>query len=421
VLGTPSAILIENAITPEDWTGLNRNFTTFWASQTLSVAGDSFSLIAVPLLLLRATGSVAQMGLLTGAAGAAAIVSGFFAGAVVDRFDRRLLLIAADLARMVLYGLIPLAWMFGPHLWVVYATVPLAAAFGMVFQVGYVTAIPNLVEKNQVTEANGRLFASQAAAGIGGTLAAGVVSGAFGPVVAIGVDAVTFGISALGLMFVRLRPFTTAPERMHPWRDFVAGLRFLWQQPVLRALTVLLCFFHFIHVGFTDILIFYLKQVLGQPDRTVGAVMALTAFGVVAGSLVVAPLRRRVGFGVSWIGSVILAGLAVGLIGFTASVPLVAGLALAAIFFTSIGGINSMSLRQQVTPDYLLGRVTSAFWTIHKALSPIGVVVLTAATGRFGVTEVLLLSGLVFVAVGVAAVFTPVNSARPERLGMDAA
>jgi len=398
----------------------NRNFTTFWVSQTLSVAGDSFSLIAVPLLVLQATGSVARMGLLTGAAGAAAIVSGFLAGAVVDRFDRRRLLIAADLARFVLYGLIPIVWLFGPHLWVVYATVPLAAVFGMLFQVGYVTAVPGLVDKDQLTEANGRLFASQAAAGIGGTIAAGVVSGAFGPAAAIGVDAVTFGVSALGLMFVRLRAFQPATQALHPLRDFLSGLKFLWHQPVLRALTVLLCFFHFFHIGFTDILIFYVKQVLGQPDRTVGAVMALTALGVVAGSLVVAPLRRRLGFGVSWIGSVSLTGLSVVLVGFTANVPLVAGLAMAAIFFTSIGGINSMSLRQQVTPDHLLGRVTSAFWTIHKALSPIGAAVLTAATGRFGVTQVLLVSGLVFVAVAVVAMFTPINSARPERLGMDA-
>ena len=403
----------------------NRNFTTFWVSQTLSVAGDSFSLIAVPLLVLRATGSVASMGLLTGAAGAAAIVSGFFAGAIVDRFDRRRLLIAADLARFVLYGAIPLAWMFGPHLWVVYATVPLAAVFGMVFQVGYVTAVRDLVERDEITEANGRLFASQAAAGIGGTIAAGVVSGAFGPVTAIGVDAVTFGISALGLMFVRLRLFSRETKGMHPLRDFAAGFRFLWHHPVLRALTALLCFFHFFYVGFADILIFYIKQVLGQPDRTVGAVMALSALGVVAGSLVVAPLRRRLGFGMSWIGSVILSGLVVALVGFTTTIFMVAGLAMAAIFFTSIGGINSMSLRQQVTPDHLLGRVTSTFWTIHKALSPIGAAVLTAATGRFGVTQVLLVSGFVLAAVGVVGAFTPVRQTRPEldqrQLGMDAA
>lgn len=399
----------------------NRNFTTFWVSQTLSVAGDAFSLIAVPLLVLEATGSVARMGLLTGVAGVAAIVSGFFAGAIVDRFDRRRLLIVADLARFVLYGLIPLAWLIGKPLWLVYLAVPLAAAFGMIFSVGYVTVVRNLVGRNEITEANGRLFASQAAAGIVGTIAAGVVSGAFGPVAAIGVDAVTFAVSALGLTLVRLRPYELARERMHPWRDFAVGFKFLWGHPVLRPLTMLLCFFIFFNIGYTDILIFYLKQVLTQPDRTVGLVMAVSAAGVVAGSLAVAPLRRRLGFGVSWIGTTMLSGLVVALVGLTASVPVIAGLAMLKVFFTSIGGINSMSLRQQVTPDHLLGRVTSAFWTIQRGLSPIGAAVLTAATGRFGVTQVFLLSGLVFTAVGIAAAFTPMRQSRPEQLGMDAA
>ncbi|HEX6684112.1 MAG TPA: MFS transporter, partial [Candidatus Limnocylindrales bacterium] len=398
----------------------DRNFNMFWFSQTLSVAGDSFSLIAVPLLVLDATGSVVRMGLLTGVSGVAAIVSGFFAGAVVDRVDRRRLLIVCDVGRFLLYGAIPVTWLvFSPQIWVVYVAVPLAAALGMVFQVAYVTAVRNLVDGDRITEANGRLFASQAAAGIGGMLAAGVISGAFGPAVAIAVDAVTFGICALGLMLVRLRPSERAAEPLHPWRDFVVGARFLLGHPVLRALTILLCFFIFFDIGYTDILIFYVKEELGQSDRTVGYIMALGTAGVVAGSLAVAPLRRRFGFGASWIGTTVIAGIVVAWLGFTASIPFIALLAMAKVCLTTIGGINSMSLRQQVTPDHLLGRVTSTFWTVQRALSPIGAAVLTGLTARFGVTQVMLLTGVVLTLVGVAAAFTQVRLARPELLGMD--
>jgi MFS family permease len=84
----------------------NRDFNVFWFAQTLSVAGDSFSYVAIPLLVLHATGSVTQMGLLTGAAGAASIAAGTIAGTIADRIDRRRLLIVCDLARAVLYGLI---------------------------------------------------------------------------------------------------------------------------------------------------------------------------------------------------------------------------------------------------------------------------------------------------------------------------
>ncbi|WP_208800499.1 MFS transporter, partial [Microbispora triticiradicis] len=178
----------------------DRNFMVFWGSQTLSVAGDSFALIAVPLLVLHVTGSVARMGLLTGLASAASVAAGVFAGILADRLDRRRLLIWCDLARMALYGIVPVAWAFGPKIWLLYVVLPAAEAIGMVFQVTYVTVVRNLVEPSRITEANGRLGATSAAAGIGGPLLAGVVAGWAGPTAAIAVNAASFGISALGVL-----------------------------------------------------------------------------------------------------------------------------------------------------------------------------------------------------------------------------
>ena len=181
----------------------DRSFAVFLAAQTLSVAGDSFALIALPLLVLRATGSVAQMGLLTGVAGAAAIGAGFFAGSLADRLDRWALMLGCDLARLVLYGLIPLAWVVHPQVWLLYVILPVCAAIGMVFEVTYVTVIPALAGGDRITEANGLLYASAAGAGIAGPLLAGLVSGAFGPAGAVAVDAASFAVSAGGLLLVR--------------------------------------------------------------------------------------------------------------------------------------------------------------------------------------------------------------------------
>lgn len=402
-----------------------RNFRIFWASQTLSVAGDAFSLIAVPLLVLHSTGSVAKMGLLTALAAAGNLLTGFFAGAIVDRFDRRRLLITADVARFVLYGSIPVAWLLAGDgakpLWLLYLVAPLAAGFGMLFQVGYVTAVAGLVGPDKITEANGKLFASHAAAGIGGTLCAGLVSGAFGASVAIAADAATFAVSALGLLLVRLRKLDGVPGKVSAWKGFAVGAGFLWRHPVLRSLTLLLVVFHFFYLGITDIIIYYVRNVLGHPDRTVGYVMAMAAVGTVAGSLAVGPLRRRFGFGVCWIMPTFLLGVAVAGIGLTTTVAVIAMLALACICFASISGICSMSLRQQITPDHLLGRVTSAYWTVQQSLAPIGAAVLTAATARSGVTQVLLVSGSILAAVGLTGAFTPVRQPHPERLGMDPA
>ncbi|MDG4839638.1 MFS transporter [Micromonospora sp. WMMD967] len=398
----------------------DRTFGTYWVAQSLSAAGDSFAYLAVPLLVLQATGSVAQMGLLTAVAGAASVAAGVFGGVLVDRYDRRTLMIVADLTRLVLYGLVPVVWLAGPQVWLLFVVLPICEAAGMVFQVAAVTAVRNLVDRDRITEANGRLQATYAAAAVLGPLLAGVVAARFGPATAIAVNAASFALSAAGLWLIRLRPAPAdaAPvARERPLAEFLAGARFLWGQPVLRALTVLLSVFIFLTYGFVDVLIYHVTHDLGGSEGTVGTVLGLAALGTVAGALLVAPLRRRRGFGATWIGAHAVCGFAVAGVGIATSVPAVTALTAVYLCCLSIGGICSMSLRQEITPDHLLGRVTSAFWSTHYALGPAGAVVLTWAAARFGVAAVTLVAGAGCLLVAVAGLFTPVRRAGAEPPG----
>jgi MFS family permease len=405
----------------------DRDFGIFWVAQTLSVAGDSFAAIAVPLLILHATGSVAQMGLLTGVAGAAAVAAGIAAGPLADLLDRRMLLICCDLARMVLYGTIPLAWSFGTPIWLLYVVLPAGEAIGMVFQVTYVTAVRNLADPQQITEANGRLYATATAAAVLGPLLAGVVSGALGPTAAVAVDAASFALSAAGSFLIRLRRVEPvaggaraagssgiSTPRRRAWQELLAGARFLWRHRALRALTITLTLFIFLTYGLTDVLIFYLRHDLGQSYATVGVVLAVAAVGPVAGSAIAARLRRVAGFGATWIGGVAVCGIAVAFLGVSRSVLVVAALAATYLGCSAVSGICSMSLRQQVTPDHLLGRVTSAFWTIHFSLGPVGAAGLAWAAGRYGVTPVCAGAGAGCLLIAVVALFTPIRQAAPE-------
>ncbi|MGC4763841.1 MFS transporter [Micromonospora sp. DT46] len=405
----------------------DRNFGAYWAAQSLSAAGDSFAYIAVPLLVLHATGSVAQMGLLTAAAGAAAVGAGIFGGVLVDRYDRRKLMITADLVRLVLYGLIPLAWLGGPQVWLLFVVLPICEAAGMVFQVAAVTAVRNLVDRPRITEANGRLQATYAAAAVLGPLLAGVVSARFGATAAIAINAASFALSAFGLWLVRLRRSDEgataggAAGREGRLAEFLAGARFLWRQPVLRSLTILLSVFIFLTYGFTDVLVYHVKHDLGGSDGTVGTVLGLAALGTVVGALLVAPLRRRRGFGITWIGAHAVCGLAIVGIGVVGSVRGVTVLTAVYLCGVSVGGICSMSLRQEITPDHLLGRVTSAFWSTHYALGPAGAAVLTWAAGRYGVTAVTVVAGAGCLLVAVGGLLTPIRRAGSEPMARPSA
>ncbi|MEU1597225.1 MFS transporter [Streptomyces sp. NPDC005708] len=397
--------------------GRSRDFRIFWAAQTLSFLGDSFALIALPLLVLEATGSVARMGLLTAVGGAASVLAGVFAGVVVDRVDRRKLLIACDLVRMVLYALIPLLWLAGPRIWLLYAVLPVCEAVGMLFAVGYVTVVRQLVAPERITAANGRLNATAAAAGVAGPMGAGVVAAWAGPAAAVAVDAASFGVSALCLCFVRFGravPPEPAAAGRRLWRDLLAGVSFLRSHRVLRALTMLLSLFSFLELGLNDLLIYHLKHDLGQSDGTVGTVLAVGAFGSITGALLVARIRHGLGFGPTWIGAVTVCGCAMAGIGWARDVPAVAILMAAFVGGGSIAGTCSMSLRQQVTPEHLLGRVTSAFWTIHYSAAPIGAAVVTWAAQHHGTAPVGAVAGAACVGIAALGLFTPVSARRPE-------
>jgi len=189
----------------------------------------------------------------------------------------------------------------------------------------------------------------------------------------------------------------------------LAGARFLWQSPALRALTILLTFYIFATQGLPDVLIFYIKHDLHQGDGVVGLVLAVAALGTVAGALTVAPLRRKLSFSTTWTGAVLLSALAIAGIGATGSVPPTAVLAALYLACASVAGIASMSLRQQVTPDHLLGRVTAAFWTIHFSLGPLGAALLTWTAGHFGVMAACLASGVTCLFIGTIALVTPIR------------
>lgn len=394
----------------------NRNFQALLAAQTTSALGDAFSYVAVPLLILHTTGSVLQMGVVTGLVGAASMVTGVFAGVIADRFNRRTLLRICDVARCLIYASIPVAWaVAGPQLWLLYLVLPLAGAFSMVFQVTYVTIVPSLVPPEQITAANGRLYGTFSTAYLVGPALAGLISSQFGPSVAIAVDAATFAVSAVGIGFIHLPPADVDAEKERDaTASFLVGVRFVWRHPVLRPLTALLTVLTFFTFGLTDVIVFHLKEDLRQPDSVIGYVMTAGIIGTLLASAVVSRVRRRVGFGVSWIAAYCLCGGAIAGIGIATSVSVVAILATTVLLATGIAGISSMSLRQEVTPSHMLGRVTSAFWTLHSSLAPIGAAALTAAAAQFGVGPTLAVTGVACVITTLSAALTPILRAKPD-------
>lgn len=361
------------------------------------------------------------MGLITVVTGVTGIATGMFAGHVVDRTDRRRLMITCDLVRALLLGAVPLIWLAGPRIWVLYVVTALVTALKTLFDVAYVTAVPNLVRGEDLTAANGRLMGTFAVGTLCGPAAAGLIAGGVGADWALGVDGATFLVSAVSLRWVAFgrdgaeesrgsKPRAAESGKLREM--FVVGFRFLWAHPVLRPLTVLLTLLTFVTMGATDLLVYRIQEELGRSETTVGFVIAVSGLGVVGAAFAAGPLRRTFGFGACWLGSVAMIGVAVAGTGVSRSLPVIAVLAAVFMFGMTLGGVCSMTLRQEVTPDPLLGRVTSAFWTVHNASGPVGAAALTVLAARHGVPAVSVAAGVFCLLILGAGLLTPLRGNR---------
>jgi MFS family permease len=394
----------------------DRNFNLFWAGQTFSALGDAFGIIAIPLLVLEATGSLTMMGLVTAIHGLGSLVAGIIGGPIVDRADRRKLMIRCDIGRFLLYLVIPLGWfLFGPQLWLVFLVTLIGAGLQMVFGIGYITAVTNLVDRSQITDANGRLGASYAVAFALGPMLAGIVSDRFGTATAVGIDAFTFLISALSLSMIRFR--RAAAERpAEPGgrrQEFLAGVKFLVATPLFRWLTVITGGMAFFGTGMYDLLIYYVKEDLSQPPQVVGLVFGVASAGAIVSGLMLARMRYKVGYGVCYVGGLLLQGTALLLIGIAPSIAIIVALATISQFGDATRGTLTMTLRQELTPDHLLGRVTAAFWTIFSVPGPLGALALTQFGERVGTPFALSVVGAFVLLLGVLSWFSPMNTRSP--------
>ncbi|MGH3671390.1 MAG: MFS transporter, partial [Pseudonocardiaceae bacterium] len=214
----------------------NRNYQLLWISQLLSGGGISASVIAFPLLVLALTGSAAQSGLVLGTIAAAQLVAGLPAGAVVDRWDRRKIMLSCEAIQVVAAASLVAALWWGAahlgHLVVVSATMGICAAL---FQPAESACLPRVVPANQLSTAVALNAARSSVGHLSGTAAGGFLFAAarFVPFAA---DALAHAVACVLLVFLRVPPRDAQPDPdRHLGQDIAAGLRWVWGRRHIRV------------------------------------------------------------------------------------------------------------------------------------------------------------------------------------------
>jgi hypothetical protein len=355
----------------------DRNFRFFWLAETISDVGSPFTELALPLtavILLQA--STFEVGLLRVMEYLPFVLFALGAGVVVDRSRPAPLLIGSDLGRMVILMTVPAAF-FIDHLSMVqlYLVAFTAGILTLLQGVAQQAAMRALVERDRLIDANSKIGMSEEAAAVVGPGVAGLLIGATSAPIAILVDAVSFGLSALLISRIRWRTEAqsagpSVESFLHQIRE---GLVFILHHRVLRGLAASISLLRFFSSMFVAVELVYFVRILHLSPTTIGLVFATMGLGGVAGALAASSLNRR--FGVGWTITVGLAPVGWLLIPFApASAPipwLVAGGFLGACSVVA-SNVSQLGLRQSMTPRRLQGRMTASMRFVIMAPAPVG-------------------------------------------------
>jgi MFS family permease len=220
-------------------------------------------------------------------------------------------------------------------------------------------------------------------------------------------DAVSFGVSAISIARIRL-PRRSTPAGPAANVRF-QGFRFLFAEPRLLAVTVFAASFAFLNAGAGDLFVFHLKSDLARSDDDVGLTFSAASLGGVVAGLLASRLRVRFGFGAAYLGGGACMAMALAGLALSGSASVVVALAIAYFFGLTLRDTLSVSLRQEITPEELLGRVTASFWLVLLAAVPVGAAAATALAARVGAPAALGSMGALAAVLAASALFTPLG------------
>jgi predicted MFS family arabinose efflux permease len=372
----------------------------------VSTVGTRASSVAFPLLVLALTGSPSQAGLVAFAQTLPFPLLFLVAGIVVDRVDRKRLLLVADGARALAFASLVAALAFDRVVFAhILAVAFVEGAFFVFFRLAESAALPQVVPKEQLPTAVAQNQARDQGAELAGAPLGGLLFG-FDRLLPFVFDAISYAIGFVTLLFVRPALQEDRPPRQTRVREeLVEGFRWTWHQPFIRAIVVLVGGSNFAFNALFLVLIVRAKD-LGASAALVGAMFAFLGAGAILGALVAPAVARRVPAKFVIVGSLWLWAV-YPLVLVTLPNALAIGLVAGTVSITGpIFNVVLSAYRYALVPDRLLGRVGSVVLLVAWGTIPLGSISAGFLLEGFGaVTSMLVLAGVSF-AVAVGATVT---------------
>jgi MFS family permease len=388
----------------------NRDFVLLWSGQLISTAGTQVTSLALPLLILAITHSPAQAGIVAACGSLPRFLLALPAGALVDRWDRKRVMIVCDSVQVVALASIPVALALG-HLSMIqlYLVALSQGACSVFFWLARLAALPRVVPREQLPAAVAQNEVAESTVTMLSPPLGGVIFSLGRALPFLG-DAISYAVSVISLCFIRV-PFQTVrtPENAETPRHLVAemlvGMRWLWRSPLIR-------FMSFVYAGFAlaggyELAVIVLATERHATPFVIGLIFAAGGVGGLLGALIAPRLQRRFRFGqlipaLQW--GYPLANFFYVL----APNPLLMALVEASMMAVDqVYDVIWPSYRMALIPDELQGRVTSAYRMIFSSMGPVGAALSGILIQQIGAAGALLALGAGLCVVSVAVMLNP--------------
>ncbi len=345
---------------------------------TVSNLGDGVILAAAPSLAATLTTDARLVSGLAVAQTLPWLLFALVSGAVVDRLDRRTVMVAVDSFRALAFAALTLVvatdWVGLPLLYVVFFALGVSETL---FDTAALSLMPSIVEPEQLTVANGRLQSGEVVANhlagppLGGLLFAGAAAAPFA------LEAVSFAVAALLVWRIRgarMPPGEDGPRaaRRSLRVDIAEGIDFLFHHPLLRIIAVVLGVWNLLEYMMVGVMVLFCTRLLGLNEAGFGLVLSSMAIGGLLGGITSDRLTRAIGEGSTLRLVMLTSAVATAALPATRSTAVVVVASAVAGWVAVTWNVTTVSLRQAIVPDHLLGRVNSVYRLLAFGGMPFG-------------------------------------------------
>jgi predicted MFS family arabinose efflux permease len=393
----------------------NRDFMLLWGGQVVSTLGSMASHVIFPLLILAITDSPTAAGIAGALRFMPYLVLSLPVGALIDRWDRKRVMVVSDLGRALAVGSIPAAMALDSlTLAHIYIVCFVEGSLFVFFNIAEVAALPRVVPRAQLPEATAYNEAGFGVANIVGPSMGTILYQTLGRAVPFIVDTLTYLVSLASLLAMKTEfQRESAPAKRDLREEIAAGLRWLWSKLLIRFMAFLTGGINFVNGGTALILIVMAKELGAQPVD-IGLIFSIGGIGGIVGSLLGGQIQRRFSFGQVIVGVTWALAL---LFPLYLVVPrfVLLGVVSALTYMTGpIYNVVQFSYRLALIPDSLQGRVNSTFRLLAFGFIPVGAAAGGFLLERIGSTATVGVFAAVYLLMAIATTFNGhVREAQP--------